>query len=161
MTTITMKTTTCQICGRPIKSNTGTIAHHGYKRPGQGWQTASCMGAKHLPYEASCDLIPTAIKRAQDFITAATENLEVFKANPPETLSGYTYAGFGREKRIEVARPEDFDPSDRSYGYRPNSYSFLFGRHIAETEAKIAAAKIDIDYLTERLANWKAPAPQS
>jgi hypothetical protein len=46
---------TCQICGRPILAETGVIAHHGYQRPGEGWQTSSCFGARHLPFEASND----------------------------------------------------------------------------------------------------------
>lgn len=25
--------TTCQICGRPIKAKNGLISHHGYRRP--------------------------------------------------------------------------------------------------------------------------------
>jgi hypothetical protein len=41
----------CQCCGRKYLANTGTIAHHGYMRPGGGWQTASCMGAKYEPFE--------------------------------------------------------------------------------------------------------------
>lgn len=42
---------TCQICGRPILAEVGVIAHHGYERPGMGWQTASCPGARELPFE--------------------------------------------------------------------------------------------------------------
>jgi hypothetical protein len=46
---------TCQICGRAIKAGKGVIAHHGYKRPeGRYYQTASCWGARHLPYEQDC-----------------------------------------------------------------------------------------------------------
>lgn len=41
----------CQCCGRAILANKGTIAHHGYERPNHGWQTASCIGAKRLPFE--------------------------------------------------------------------------------------------------------------
>lgn len=48
---------TCQICGRPILAETGVIAHHGYKRPGHGWQTASCYGARELPFEKSRDCL--------------------------------------------------------------------------------------------------------
>ena len=52
--------TTCQICGRAILAKTGLIAHHGYQRPdGRGYQTASCPGARELPYEVSRDFIPT------------------------------------------------------------------------------------------------------
>ena len=28
---------------------------HGYERPGHGWQTGSCMGAKNLPFEVDRD----------------------------------------------------------------------------------------------------------
>lgn len=48
---------TCQICGRPIFAEMGVIAHHGYQRPGDGYQTASCIGARHLPFEANKDLL--------------------------------------------------------------------------------------------------------
>jgi hypothetical protein len=41
---------TCQCCGRKYLARTGTMAHHGYTRQG-GWQTASCSGAKQLPFE--------------------------------------------------------------------------------------------------------------
>lgn len=56
---------TCQICGRPILAERGTIAHHGYERPGQGWQTASCFGAMHLPFEVSRDRLGQYIKLLQ------------------------------------------------------------------------------------------------
>ena len=42
---------TCQCCFQKILANTGVIAHHGYKRPGDGWQTSSCFGARALPFE--------------------------------------------------------------------------------------------------------------
>lgn len=63
-----MKKTTCQICEKEVKSKFGVIAHHGYQRPEQGWQTNSCMGARQLPYEKSRDIIPEAIKSIQNFI---------------------------------------------------------------------------------------------
>ena len=47
------KAMTCQCCARKILAETGAIAHHGYERPGSGWQTASCQGAKELPLEVS------------------------------------------------------------------------------------------------------------
>lgn len=43
---------TCQCCNRGILAKQGRIAHHGYTRPGHGWQTASCFGARRLPWEA-------------------------------------------------------------------------------------------------------------
>jgi hypothetical protein len=39
----------CQCCGGRWAVMGGKVAHHGYQRPGGGWQTASCMGARHAP----------------------------------------------------------------------------------------------------------------
>lgn len=44
---------TCQCCGKLYLANLGTVAHHGYERPGEGYQTESCMGAKYLPFEVA------------------------------------------------------------------------------------------------------------
>ncbi len=52
---------TCQICGRDIQSNRGYVSHHGYQRPGHGYQTNSCEGALHLPIEASTSELATYI----------------------------------------------------------------------------------------------------
>lgn len=57
---------TCQCCARPIFAETGTIAHHGYERPGWGYQTASCMGAKFLPFEVSRDRLGDLIVMLKD-----------------------------------------------------------------------------------------------
>ena len=54
---------TCQICGRPIFAEVGVIAHHGYQRPGDGWQTASCDGARELPFEAAKDALVAHVAR--------------------------------------------------------------------------------------------------
>lgn len=50
---------TCQICERLIHAATGVIAHHGYERPSHipHYQTASCLGARELPFEVSRDVL--------------------------------------------------------------------------------------------------------
>jgi len=58
---------TCQCCGRGIFAATGTIAHHGYQRPGGGWQTASCSGAKELPFEVSREALGRLIANLNDW----------------------------------------------------------------------------------------------
>lgn len=65
----------CQICGRQIKAKNGKIAHHGYQRPGWGYQTSSCAGARHVPYSKGHDALdqqlawaPDAIDRVERFI---------------------------------------------------------------------------------------------
>lgn len=62
---------TCQCCWRPIFAGTGTIAHHGYERPGYGYQTASCMGAKFLPFEVSRGRLGDLIEMLKDRLAGA------------------------------------------------------------------------------------------
>lgn len=63
----------CQCCGKKFLANTGVMAHHGYQRPGAGWQTASCSGARFVPFEVS---------RAQ--LGALIEWLKAWKAQAME-----------------------------------------------------------------------------
>ena len=44
---------TCPVCFRRIAVRRGTMVHHGYTRPGLGWQTASCPGIRFRPLEVS------------------------------------------------------------------------------------------------------------
>ncbi|MGY3588048.1 hypothetical protein [Bradyrhizobium sp. USDA 4350] len=65
------KAMTCQCCGRKIFAETGSIAHHGYERPGGGWQTASCPGARELPFEVDRAALGALIRRLQQWETDA------------------------------------------------------------------------------------------
>lgn len=72
---------TCQCCGTDVAIDKhDRTAHHGYERPGTGWQTDSCNGARHLCYELGHDQLdltinagPTMIARAQLAIDQANE----------------------------------------------------------------------------------------
>lgn len=44
---------TCSCCFRQIAIMGEHMAHHGYQRPGQGYQTASCAGIRFKPLEQS------------------------------------------------------------------------------------------------------------
>lgn len=64
---------TCQICSRKILANTGVVAHHGYNRPGDGWQTDSCGGARDLPFEMDRTALGTEIVMAEIRLKSAEE----------------------------------------------------------------------------------------
>ncbi len=151
--------TTCQICGRAIKSAKGLIAHHGYQRPGGGWQTGSCYGARHLPYEVSCDLLPLAIRAVEARRTACAKALVDLVASPPDTLPEYRTLDpwKGPEKIRDVARPADFNPHDETPRYISSSYRFLFNRRRSNFRMEIKQGDAEVAYLTDRLKNWKAP----
>ena len=141
----------CQICERDIKGGKGILAHHGYKRPGNGWQSDSCMGARNLPYEVSKDMIPPVIEHVKNFIITQTKTFKDFIKNPPETLI------YKREwnKPETYNRPEGFkyDENHRSYNYNQR-YEVEFNHRVYQFEESIKWAKRDLKNLEKRLANW-------
>lgn len=151
--------TTCQICGRAIKSKMGIIAHHGYKRPGGGWQTASCLGARQLPYEVSCDAIPPAIAHVRAYVEQQTAKLNDLMINPPATIPmRRSYFGVGVVKEIttEIPKPVDFDPNKETYGISiPHTYQCEFNHLIYNVKKQIRLSSADLDYLEKRLKDWK------
>lgn len=156
---MTVLKTTCQICGRAHKSKNGVIAHHGYKRPHQqGWQTASCYGARHLPYEVSCDIIPLAITSCQAHIDCVTEALASWIANPPATIDRVRKDAWGTTQKTETfTRPEGFSETKRYYGMNDSNYEMWFKNRKYNLQNDINASTETIKYLQNRLANWKAP----
>jgi hypothetical protein len=64
---------TCQVCGRPIFAEAGVIAHHGYTRPWEGVQTASCPGARELPFEVDRALLAREIAGLEDAVADAAQ----------------------------------------------------------------------------------------
>ncbi|MEK6884257.1 MAG: hypothetical protein AABY22_31795 [Nanoarchaeota archaeon] len=122
----------CQICGREIKAKSGIIAHHGYKKPEQGWQTDSCMGARQLPYEKSRDIIPLAIVKIDLFI-------------------GLTR---GKIKQIESENlPIPF--IKRMINLDNPMYKQRQKEHIEGLKSQIAMAQRDRERLQKIYDNWK------
>lgn len=148
-----IKPCTCQVCGRSIKANSGVIAHHGYKRPhNQGWQTASCMGARHLPYEEANDQIIKAINSATNYINKSAQWLVEFHYNPPQTLS--QTQGTWQLKTYTAEKPMDFDPDSSRRDYRRASYDTMYYAKKHAVEQGIKEAQHDIAYLKRRLSEW-------
>ena len=155
MITNNMKTT-CQICEREIKANIGVIAHHGYQRPdrGSGWQTESCVGARHLPYEKSCDVIQPTIDYIETFIKNQSSRLRDIVKNPPKMLSErMMFAG-----SKEYPKPEDFDPNkclDAGTWNYNERYGSEFRSMYRDIERSISNSRYDVKRLTKRLAEWE------
>lgn len=176
--------TTCQICARVIKSASGKIAHHGYKRPSEGWQTASCMGARYRPYEVACDALPPAIKAVIAHIERMQSVLADWRASPPASIrctrelrdrrTAVKYplewhalkpAGFDASAELPDEKHQarwDSNPSPRSnYGLRECdiiNYAHMYAGRLGEFARDIEASKQTLDYFRKRLADWKAPA---
>lgn len=152
-------TTTCQICARAIKANTGTVAHHGYTRPhGEGWQSSSCFGAKWRPYEVACDALPPAIKSAELYKIGQETALARWLAEPPETITYQREDAYGPRGPLHTfKRPDGFDPSTARTSYMMITYEWQYQDRQRAYERRIKQVTADIAALKKRLAEWKAP----
>ena len=157
--------THCQLCEREIKfgaarSGVELIAHHGYQRPGQGWQTASCRGARHRPYETGVDQIPREVAIIKQFIANQESFIETLQAKPPETLllpkEGPLRWG-GEQKSVQ--RPESFDPATIEHNFKRSirgTYEREFYTRLVEARGQIRFAKADLPRLVKRYVEWHA-----
>lgn len=147
--------TTCQICARIIKSATGIIAHHGYKRPGGGWQTGSCAGARYLPYEVSCDRLPPTILAIKDFIQRRKKDEKEFIKNPPETLTEV----FLYQPSKSHSRPPGFnvEENEKKGSYSYSSYEHEHHSQLYKIRSSIKNAYVDLIFMEKRLAAWVPP----
>lgn len=77
---------TCQACGRRQLLPGGVLAKHGYELS-HGFMNGVCMGAGHLPYEQSCDLIERTIRNAVAVAAARREQADAQLAVPMGSLT--------------------------------------------------------------------------
>lgn len=112
----------CQCCGRSILANLGTIAHHGYERPGHGWQTGSCMGAKELPFEVDRTALGRMIGFLRDRLARQEKHRAAIKAEKKPIVYEYEsqligptqYQQFGRFTKWPVVK-HSFDVTRESF----------------------------------------------
>lgn len=147
-------TSHCQICERAILANTGVIAHHGYKRPGSGWQTRSCFGARYRPYEVACDALPPAIESCERYIAQREAFLADWLANPPATVT--EIKGHRGGISLTYDRPEGFTPR-MDGSYRAWKYEGQYYRIAYAAKADIRDTKAALERMRKRLADWKPP----
>lgn len=85
---------TCQCCPGKVLANTGVIAHHGYQRPGDGWQTASCHGARRLPFEVERTALGEVIDALRNSIKGArATRRDIVAEKRPITREFTDYSG--------------------------------------------------------------------
>lgn len=154
--------TTCQVCGRAIKAGRGKIALHGYRRPGQGWQTGSCFGARYRPFEVACDALKAAIEAAGRFILATEERLAAWTTDPPASITvppkRDAWSGAVRREGFTVERPQGFTTVNAGFSRVQGSYDSVWYGRARQMAAEIAAAQDEVKFLSARLATWVPPA---
>jgi len=66
---------TCPCCFRGIAVQSNRMVHHGYERPWEGMQTASCMGIRYKPLERSDEGLRAAITGMETHIARRENDL--------------------------------------------------------------------------------------
>jgi hypothetical protein len=158
---MTKTETHCQVCGRAIKANTGRIAHHGYQRPGDGYQTRSCAGAKHVPYEIGHDALDSWISWLIPAIAAKTASLAAFQASPPAEFDVRERDSYGRYRSPTPnikTRPDGFSGTEDCYASCiPRTYERQFWVAVRNQRRAIQQMKEALAYAQDRRAAWVGP----
>lgn len=136
------------------------IAHHGYERPGDGWQTQSCMGARFRPYEIASDALPPAIAAVERHVARIGEALAAHLSAPPAELTYQRKDAWGaaRGPLHRFARPQGFDGRSHAASCKRETYTFQFDSIRVGLHRDLKGSGETLAYLRERLAAWKAPA---
>lgn len=161
------KTMTCQCCARPIFAETGVIAHHGYQRPGTGYQTASCEGARELPFEVSRDALGRHIDNLKAYLGRTRAYLVKVQAETaPITFSFTDYTttdryGAGTPTSRRVTREtfptiwEETKAARRYNQFDKPDFDALKVRVVRAIKADINVVTAAIEQQEERFAGWK------
>lgn len=153
---------TCQCCGRAILANLGKIAHHGYTRPGDGWQTASCPGAKELPFEVSRDALAGYIAGIVAYRDRLQTNLVGVQAETLGVHYNYDLKTFYRGTRDKAYKEVTRDTlatvaqevAEVRHGSRVPSYDELKANTVATLNRNIRLAQTEIDHQQARYDGW-------
>jgi len=169
-------TMTCQCCERQIYANTGTIAHHGYERPGHGWQTSSCFGAKRLPFEVDRAALGEMIVFLRHRLKDQRAHRKAIADEMQPIVFGYAVQFIGPVRYYNFAAPswsrekwptvqlwfdvtrESFDEfkagvgSGSTYG---DDYEDYKAKHVAHLDRQIADLVKHIAYEQGRFDGWK------
>lgn len=155
----------CQCCGRAIHAALGKIAHHGYTRPGYGWQTASCFGAKRLPWEADRSAVMDLINWLKETLVRS-EYARCAVSDEIEPVTLWYYGPYDRNTckspyiSIDITRATlDQLRTDvplafaRLYG-DDDTFEAMKAKDLADRDSKIKRLKLDIKEFTARYNGW-------
>lgn len=131
---------TCAVCFRRVAvvSKKGTMAHHGYTRPGFGRQTGSCPGIGFRPLEVSSEGLEWLIAWQRDLLARAAAALTTRDSKPEWFLHRRSLGG-------------NLERIVRSDPLWPN----LFNAFVARLEREISVLTYEIPRLETRLAEWE------
>jgi hypothetical protein len=151
----------CQICGHYHLGyvKRGVLAHHGYQRPGRGYQTQSCVGALKQPLHVSCDALPPYIAALKGLVTREKGNVSLLSLFPPVqyTVQDSKWDSVSRRHVSvprKVMRPEGFAFDLNANKRYQMEYERLYYGDIRYREGQIKGYELEIAQQTKKLENW-------
>jgi hypothetical protein len=136
---------TCQICGKQHKITNGVIAHHGYQRPGDGQQTASCDGARQKPFEVSRDHLATHIKDIHSSIEHHKKEAAELPNRTDTLYKNVRLGGFGHNAKHEL----------REYPHGHERYEDVKKEKIQGHNNQVKLLTDYVEYQQKRHDGWK------
>lgn len=129
---------TCACCFRKqALSKNGTMVHHGFQRPGDGYQTASCYGINFKPLERSNEGLIAMIKLINEDIV-----------NKENSLSGI-------KKAIEFFELDEKNKKLISIKEDNPDFKYVKRRRIEGMEYELRSLKRDLAMFEKALNEWK------
>lgn len=158
------KAMTCQCCARKILAETGAIAHHGYERPGGGYQTKSCVGALELPFEVSRDALTRHINAVASGLEYSRKQTARIEAE--EVGFNWTYKARGAhnwssvDRSVTITRDTYDDAArtwsaERMYQERLPTFDELKARRLVQRREAERRDQAYLDGQQHRHDHWK------
>jgi hypothetical protein len=150
----------CQICGHYHLGyvKRGVLAHHGYQRPGQGYQTQSCYGALKQPLHVSCDALPPYINAMESLKDREQIILNRILDTPPAAyvVQDSKWDNVARRHLPvdrKVVRPDGFLLGAANRYVMPE-YERCYLNDIRHRESQIKGYQHEVDHQTKKLEVW-------
>ena len=131
---------TCACCARGIAVTPHLLmAHHGYERPAEGYQTTSCMGVSYLPLEVSSSGLQALISLLQ---TQHDSNKQaLLAAHTLTTLTVLVDLPYGRKAMQEISSGDPRWPK-------------TLAQHTSRLISEIESSEVTLVNLKWKLSRW-------
>lgn len=161
---------TCACCFSNQKTQTktanssGTMFHHGYERPGNGYIEGACPGHDFLPYEKSCEGTKYMLERAQSALAntiAHIEDLKVCTSVTKYVVTGHEGSLHKRiDKGVSITLVKGEAPvvveCASYYGYKKTfTFEQVRDEYLHVQESRKSSIESDIKFYEKKIAEWK------
>ena len=140
---------TCPCCLRSIAVAGGLLghmAHHGYRRPGWGEQTASCPGIRFQCLEVSDEGLKYMVKSSEQRLTQLTKALQEL---PDVQFLGHPRDYGSSEKPPRMIRKDELKPEDQWL------WREAYDRSEHRLKSEISTVSRSLKDYQKMLAKWK------